>query len=112
MKTSLFVIGIVGALSSAGCVAGPGGSNNASNRIMIGAAGGAALGGLAGKAIGSDAITGAMVGAVAGGALSAAVSPNHRFKRDTRGYCVLVDEQGYQVFDAQGQAVIDYTRPC
>ena len=112
MKTSLLVFGLVGSLSSAGCVAGPGGSNNAANRTIAGAAAGAALGGLAGSAIGSGAVTGAMVGAVAGGALGAAINPNHTFKRDSRGYCVLVDENGNQVFDAQGQAILDYEKPC
>lgn len=111
MKTSLLIIGIVG-LSSAGCVAGPGGSNNAANRTIAGAAAGAALGGLAGKALGSDAMAGAAVGAIAGGALGAAINPNQTFRRDSRGYCVLVDEHGNQVFDAQGQAIIDYTKPC
>ena len=109
MKTKLLVIGIVGSLSSAGCVAGPGGSNNAASRTITGAAAGAAIGGLAGSAMGSGAVTGAMVGAVAGGALGAAINPNHTFRRDTRGYCVLVDEHGNQVFDAQGQAVV---KPC
>ena len=42
------------ALACTGCVAGPGGSNNAANRTITGAAIGAALGGLAGSAIGSD----------------------------------------------------------
>ena len=109
MKTSLLVIGIVGLLSSAGCVAGPGGSDNAANRTITGAAAGAAIGGLAGSAMGAGAVTGAAVGAVAGGALGAATNPNHTYRRDSRGYCVLVDEHGNQVFDAQGQAVI---QPC
>ena len=109
MNTRLLVIGIVGSLSSAGCVAGPGGSDNAANRTITGAAAGAAIGGLAGSAMGAGAVTGAAVGAVAGGAIGAAINPNHTFKRYTRGYCVLVDENGNQVFDAQGQAVI---KPC
>jgi outer membrane lipoprotein SlyB len=112
MKPSLLVIGVVGSISSAACVAGPGGSNNAANRTIAGAAAGAALGGLAGSAVGGGAVTGAMVGALAGGALGAAINPNHTFKRDTRGHCVLVDENGNQVFDAQGQAIIDYKNPC
>ena len=112
MKTPVLVIGIVGSLSAGGCVAGPGGSNNAANRTIAGAAAGAAVGGLAGSAIGGGAVTGAMVGALAGGALGAAVNPNHTFKRDTRGHCVLVDEKGNQVFDAKGQAIIDYSKPC
>jgi uncharacterized protein YcfJ len=103
---------IAGSILTSACVAGPGGSNNAANRTITGAAVGAALGGVAGKALGSDAMTGAMVGALAGGALGAAVNPNHTFRKDTRGYCVLVDEQGRQVFDAEGRPVIDYEKPC
>ena len=112
MKSSLLVFGMMGSLSCAGCVSGPAGSNSTANRAVVGAAAGAALGGLAGKALGSSAVTGAVVGAVAGGTLGAATNPNHRYKRDTRGYCVLVDEYGNQVFNAQGQAVIDYSKPC
>lgn len=112
MKTKLIVVAVIASLSSAGCVAGPGGSNNAANRTIAGAAAGAALGGLAGSAVGNNAVTGAMVGALAGGALGAAINPNHTFKRDTRGHCVLVDERGNQVFDAQGNAIIDYSKPC
>ena len=112
MKTSLLVTGIVVSLSSAGCVAGPGGSNNAANRTILGAAAGAALGGAAGKAVGTNVMTGAVVGAVAGAAAGAAINPNHGFKRDTRGTCVLVDEYGRTVFDDKGQPIIDYANPC
>ena len=103
---------IAASLLCVGCVAGPGGSNNAANRTITGAAVGAALGGLAGQAMGGDAFGGAAVGALAGGALGAAVNPNQVFRRDTRGYCYLVDENGQPVTDAQGQVVYDYSRRC
>ena len=112
MKTSLLVIGIVGSLSSAGCVAGPGGSNNAANRTITGVAVGTLLGGLAGSATGSGAFTGAAVGAIAGGALGAAVNPQHVFRQDTRGYCYRVDEQGNPIFDEEGQVIYDYSLRC
>ena len=94
------------------CVAGPGGSNNAANRAVTGAAVGALLGGVAGQAVGMDAMSGAVTGAVAGGALGAAVNPNELFRRDTRGYCYKVDEQGRPYYDEQGQVIYDYTRRC
>ena len=100
------------ALACTGCVAGPGGSNNAANRTITGAAIGAALGGLAGGGIGTDPLTGAVVGAVAGGALGAAVNPNQVFRRDTRGYCYMVDAQGRPIYDEQGQVIYDYSRRC
>jgi uncharacterized protein YcfJ len=103
---------IAGSVLCTGCVAGPGGSNNAANRTIVGVAAGAAVGGLAGKAVGSDPFTGAVVGALAGGALGAAVNPNHTFRRDTRGYCYMVDAQGRPIYDDQGQPVYDYSRRC
>jgi len=90
MKTLIIASAI--ALGCTGCVAGPGGSNNAANRTITGAAIGAAVGGLAGSAV-ADPLSGAVVGAVAGGALGAAVNPNHVFRPDTRGYCYMVDAQ-------------------
>ena len=110
MKTPAFVLAV--SLALGGCVAGPGGANNAANRTLAGAAVGAAIGGLAGNAVGSDTMTGVVTGAVAGGALGALVNPNHVFRRDTRGYCYLVDEQGQPVFDAQGNVIYDYSRRC
>ena len=103
---------IATSLLCTGCVAGPGGSNNAANRTITGVAVGTLLGGLAGSATGSGAFTGAAVGAIAGGALGAAVNPQHVFRQDTRGYCYRVDEQGNPVFDEQGQVVYDYSRRC
>ena len=100
------------ALACTGCVAGPGGSNNAANRTITGAAIGAAVGGLAGGTIGADALGGAVVGAVAGGALGAAVNPTHVFRRDTRGYSYMVDAQGRPIYDDQGQVIYDYSRRC
>jgi uncharacterized protein YcfJ len=99
------------ALACTGCVAGPGGSNNAANRTITGAAIGAAVGGLAGSAM-ADPLSGAVVGAVAGGALGAAVNPNHVFRRDTRGYCYMVDAQGRPIYDERGQVIYDYSRRC
>ena len=112
MKNRNLSLTIAALLACSGCVAGPGGSNNAANRTVAGAAAGALLGGIAGQAVGSDAFTGAAVGAVAGGALGAAVNPQQVFRRDTRGYCYLVDAQGRPVYDAQGQVVYDYSRRC
>lgn len=112
MKNRNLSLAIAALLACCGCVAGPGGSNNAANRTVAGAAAGALLGGIAGQAVGSDAFTGAAVGAVAGGALGAAVNPQQVFRRDTRGYCYLVDAQGRPVYDAQGQVVYDYSRRC
>lgn len=108
----LSIITLSGALACSACVAGPGGSNNAANRTVTGAALGAAIGGLAGSALGSDALGGAAAGAIAGGALGAAVNPKNVFRPDTRGYCYLVDENGQPVTDAQGQVVYDYSRRC
>jgi uncharacterized protein YcfJ len=91
-------------LACGGCVAGPGGSNNAANRTIAGAAAGALLGGAGGKLAGMGVAEGAVIGAVAGGALGAAVNPQTVFHRDTRGYCYTVD--------AQGRVIYDYTRRC
>ena len=112
MTSHLLKFAIAGSVLCTGCVAGPGGSNNAANRTIVGVAAGAALGGAAGKAVGSDALTGALVGAIAGGALGAAVNPNQVFRRDTRGYCYLVDADGRPVYDDQGQPIYDYNRRC
>jgi len=103
---------LAGALLCTGCVAAPGGSNNAANRTIAGAATGALLGGVIGGATGSSAVGGAVVGAVAGGALGAAVNPNHVFKRDTRGYCYLVDSEGRPVYAENGQLIYDYSGRC
>ncbi|NUT00136.1 MAG: hypothetical protein HOP96_04085, partial [Sphingomonas sp.] len=46
-------------LACSACVAGPGGTNNAANRTISGAALGAVLGGVVGKATGSNAFGGA-----------------------------------------------------
>ena len=103
---------LAASLALGGCVAGPGGSNNAANRTLAGAAAGAALGGLAGQVVGSDAVTGAVTGAVLGGAVGALVNPNDAFRRDTRGYCYRVDKEGRPVYDAQGNLIYDYSRRC
>ena len=108
----ILIIASAISLTCTGCVAGPGGSNNAANRTITGAAIGAALGGLAGGSVGSNALGGAVVGAVAGGALGAAVNPSHVFRRDTRGYCYMVDAQGRPIYDDQGQVIYDYSRRC
>ena len=93
MKSARVMIPALLCLASTGCVAGPGGSSNAANRAITGAAAGSLLGGVVGAATGSGAITGAAVGAVAGGALGAAVNPNS-VNGGTRGYCYTVDQQG------------------
>lgn len=103
MTRSLLLISGV-ALACGGCVAGPGGSNNAANRAITGVATGALLGGLAGSAAGMSAFEGAAAGAIVGGAVGAAVNPNHAFRRDTRGYCYTVD--------AEGRVIYDYNRRC
>jgi len=110
MRTPGFALAL--ALSCSACVAGPGGSNNAANRTITGAAAGALLGGVVGQAAGGAAMTGAITGAVAGGALGAAINPNQVSRPDTRGYCYYVDEYGRPVYDAQGQLVYDYSRRC
>jgi len=112
MKLRLLNLTIATSLACTGCVAGPGGSNNAANRTITGVAVGTLLGGLAGSATGSGAFTGAAVGAIAGGALGAAVNPQHVFRQDTRGYCYRVDAQGNPVFDEEGQVIYDYSRRC
>ena len=111
MKISIPATVLAATLCSA-CVAGPGGSNNAANRTITGAAAGALLGGVAGRAVGADVLTGVTVGAIAGGAVGAAVNPQHVFRRDTRGYCYLVDAEGRPVYDTNGQVVYDYSRRC
>ena len=111
MKSNLLII-VTASLLGTACVAGPGGSNNAANRTVAGAAAGALLGGVAGSAMGNNAVTGAVVGAVAGGALGAAINPNHSFRKDTRGYCFLVDEKGNPIYDANGQMMYDYSKRC
>ena len=112
MRPSLLKFTIATSLLCTGCVAGPGGSNNAANRTIAGVAVGTLLGGLAGGATGSGAFTGAAVGAIAGGAFGAAVNPQHVFRQDTRGYCYRVDAQGNPIFDEQGQVIYDYSRRC
>ena len=112
MRDHFFKTAIAASILCTGCVAGPGGSNNAANRTIAGAAAGAVLGGLAGSALGSNAASGAIVGAIAGGAVGATVNPNHVFRRDTRGYCMLVDDQGQPVLDANGQPTYDETNRC
>ena len=108
-----FLVFLAAGLACSGCVAGPGGANNAANRTVAGAAAGALLGGVAGRAIGMDTATGAVTGALAGGVLGAAVNPNEVFRRrDTRGYCYLVDAEGRPIYDQQGQLVYDYSKPC
>ena len=104
MRTNILKLSAAISLACAGCVAGPGGSNNAANRAITGAAAGALLGGLGGLAIGMDAMSGAVTGAVVGGAAGAAVNPEAVFRRDTRGYCYTVD--------AQGNVIYDYSRRC
>jgi len=103
MKRSLVLISAA-LLACSGCVAGPGGANNAANRTITGAAAGALLGGLAGSVVGIDAFGGAAAGAIVGGAAGAAVNPNQVFRRDTRGYCYTID--------AEGRVVYDYSRRC
>lgn len=93
MKSALVMIPGLMCLASTGCVAGPGGSSNAGNRTIAGAAIGSILGGVVGAATGSGAISGVVVGAVAGGALGAAVNPE-MFDKGTRGYCFAADAQG------------------
>ena len=95
MKVTLVTISAVACLGSSGCVAGPGGSYNAANRTIVGAAAGALLGGVAGQAMG-DPFSAAILGAVAGGGIGAAMNPTV-FDRDTRGYCYTVDAQGRAV---------------
>jgi uncharacterized protein YcfJ len=112
MKPRLLNLTIATSLLCTGCIAGPGGSNNAANRTIVGVAVGSLLGGLAGGATGSGAIAGVAVGALAGGALGAAVNPEHVFRQDTRGYCYRVDEHGVPVYDEQGQLIYDYSRRC
>ena len=112
MTDHVFKAAITASILCTGCVAGPGGSNNAANRTITGAAARAVLGGLAGSALGSNAASGAIVGAIAGGAVGAAVNPNHVFRRDTRGYCMLVDSQGQPVLDANGQPIYDESGRC
>lgn len=112
MKANILGIAAGISIACAGCVAGPGGSSNAANRTIMGAAAGAAIGALAGTAMGNHAVNGAVVGAMAGGALGAAVNPNHLFRRDTRGYCYRVDAQGQPIYDEDGQLVYDYSRRC
>jgi hypothetical protein len=94
MKRSL-ILAVTIALASSGCVAGPGGTNNAANRAVGGGAIGALLGGVAGAAAG-DAAGGAALGAIAGAGIGAAVNPN-RVDNDTRGYCYTVDSQGQPI---------------
>jgi hypothetical protein len=93
MKSARVMIAGLACLASAGCVAGPGGSSNAANRTIAGAAIGSLLGGVVGAATGSGAISGVAVGAFAGGALGAAVNPR-ALNGGTRGYCYTVDQQG------------------
>ena len=112
MMLRLTALAISISLLASGCVAGPGGSNNAANRALTGIAAGALLGGVLGPSIGTDAMTGAAAGAIVGGGLGAAVNPNQIFRRDTRGYCYRVDEQGRPMYDQQGQVIYDYTRRC
>lgn len=97
MKFTLVTISALVCLGSSGCVAGPGGTYNAANRTITGAALGAAIGGLAGRAVGMDVMGGAAAGAIAGGALGAAVNPRAFDGRDTRGYCYTVDAQGQPI---------------
>ena len=112
MRGICLAIASAASLSCSACVAGPGGTNNAANRTVSGAAIGAVLGGVVGSATGNNALGGAVVGAVAGGALGAAVNPGTVFRRDTRGYCYMVDEYGQPVLGADGQPVYDYNRKC
>jgi outer membrane lipoprotein SlyB len=104
MKPGLTIATVSAALMVSACVAGPGGANNAANRAVAGAGIGAALGGIAGAALGGGAFEGAAAGALLGGGVGAAMNPEIAFRRDTRGYCYYVDQQGNRVYD--------YSRRC
>ena len=93
MKSKVVALAAFVCLGTSGCVAGPGGSNNAANRTLAGVAIGAVLGGLGGGAMG-DPITGAAVGAIAGGGIGAVMNPNTFENPNTRGYCYSVDAHG------------------
>lgn len=95
MKRMLTATAALLSLSGAGCVAGPGGANNAANRTIAGVAIGTLLGGVVGQATG-NAASGLVLGAIAGGAAGAAINPEV-FGRDTRGYCYTVDAQGQPI---------------
>lgn len=103
MKFAFLTIPTAICLACSGCVAGPGGANNAANRTITGAGIGAAIGGVAGAALGGQVLGGAVVGSVVGGAVGAAINPKV-FYRDTRGYCYTVD--------SQGRVIYDYSRRC
>jgi hypothetical protein len=93
MKSKVVAVAAFVCLGTTGCVAGPGGSYNAANRTIAGAAIGALLGGLGGSAIG-DPLSGAAVGAVAGGGIGAVMNPKTFGDPSTRGYCYSVDAYG------------------
>src|SRR5688572_15002262 len=108
----ILIIASAISLTCTGCVAGPGGSDNAANRTITGAAIGAAIGRLAGGSVGSYPLGGAVVGVVGGGALGAAVIPDDVFRGAAGGYCYMGDVQGRPIYDDQGQVIYDYSRRC
>lgn len=78
------------------------------SRMTAGILGGAAAGALGGRLLGVNPVEGAAAGMVVGGALGAATTahnpPQHRYYRDTRGYCYYID--------AAGQPQYDYSVKC
>ena len=109
MRTPIWMTAATAGLALAGCATSPYGAsrNNAANRTIIGAGGGAALGAVAGAVTGGGALEGAVIGAVAGGALGAVVNPkagNGRvYRRGTQGYCYYVDRDGKVIYDYEAR---------
>ena len=95
MKAVLVSVSALLCLSNAGCVAGPGGSNNVANRTVAGVALGALLGGVAGKA-GGQAASGLVLGAIAGGAAGALINPNG-LGPHAEGECQTLDPNGQPI---------------
>lgn len=105
MRAPIWMTAMTAGLALAGCATNPYGAsrNNAANRTIVGAGGGAALGAAVGAATGTGALGGAVIGAVAGGALGAAVNPGGSgervYRRGTEGVCYYVDRNGNVIYD-------------
>lgn len=102
MKHVMIMASAAMAMSVSGCA-----HQNAGQRTLAGAAIGAGVGAITGVALGGSALTGGVTGAAIGGLAGAAIklphSSDHKYYRDSRGYCYYIDASGQSVYDREAR---------
>ena len=99
-----FVMSLLGFPALTACTTDPyTGRPDLGSHISAGILLGAAAGALGGHAAGISPVEGAAAGMIAGGAVGYATTPKgtpqHRYYKDTRGYCYYIDEAGQPKYD-------------